>query len=224
MELRLLKVFLVFFLLLLGSCAGYHFNTNNNPLIGYDIKSVAVPMFINRTNIPGLNTYLTKEIIFALNEFMGLKITTGENENADAILIGILESDDQFNKTFKTSETLYTEGDIKKSIGNRPPFYYGSKTTYKYQARFILIKRPSKGEIELVASELGKNIKAHPKVVLDEILEVSGNFSRAISPNVSSSDGGEVNFTKNKGLLVKSLQDAAISTAKNFKQVVLNAF
>lgn len=224
MKIRLLKVFLFFFTSLVISCAGYHFNTNNNPLIGYDIKSISVPMFINRTNIPALNTYMTKEIVFVLNEFSGLKITSGENENADAVLLGILESEDQYNKTFKDSETLFTDRDIKESIGNRPPFYYGSKTTYKFQVRYVLIKRPSNSEIELLTSELGKNIKVHPKIVLDETLDVSGNFSRAISPNVNASDGGQVNFVKNKGLLIKSLQDISISAAKDFKQVVLNAF
>ena len=91
----------------LTSCAGYHFNTNNNPLIGYDIHSISVPMFINRTNISGLNSIMTKAIILSLNDFSGLKVYGGDKDIADSVLIGILESDPTVPKTSKPWNFAY---------------------------------------------------------------------------------------------------------------------
>ena len=71
---------------------------------------------------------------------------------------------------------------------------------------------------------MGKNIVQHPKVVLKEVLDVSSSFSRVVADTTSTSSGGDVNFVKNKGVLNKSLEDACVSAASNFKQVVLNAF
>lgn len=224
MKERVLKSALFLCTIFLASCAGYHFNTNNNPLIGFDIKSVSVPVFINRSTIPNLSTYMSKEIILAMTDYSGLKVYGGDRDDTDAVLIGILESKDQYLETFKPSEYQFTDSTLKSSIGNRAPFYYSTKTTYNFTLRVILIKRPTKQEIELLTSELGAHIKVHPKVVLNETLSVSGDFTRAASSNTGNTSGGSVNFTKNQGLLRKSLQDIAIDTATNFKQVVLNAF
>jgi hypothetical protein len=86
MKRRALHLLSLAIFLLLSSCAGYHFNTSNNPLIGYDIKSVAVPMFINRTNIAGLSPMMTKEIILTLNEYSGLRVYGGDFEYEDKLV------------------------------------------------------------------------------------------------------------------------------------------
>ncbi len=207
-------------------CANYHFNTNNNPLLGYDINSLAVPMFVNRTNISGISPIMTKEIVLTLNEFTGLKTYGGDYSGADAVLLGIIESDDIISQTFKTKSSLLSSDDpnIKQSVGNRAPFYYPAETSYNFRLRLILIKRPTASEISVLTSELGPAVKLHPKIVLQDVIEVNGSFSRAVSDTLTGTSGGVVNFVKNKGLLHKSLEDACIQTAKTFKQVVLNAF
>ncbi|MDD4974793.1 MAG: hypothetical protein PHY93_10610 [Bacteriovorax sp.] len=211
-------------LISLTNCSGYHFNTNNNPLIGYDIKTVAVPMFINRSVLPQLAAPMTKEIILALNNYSGLKVLSGDNENADAVLIGILESRDHYNEVITTTQTLFTEGDISKSIGNRSPFYYPVQTTYNFSLRIILIKRPTAEELALFTSDLGRGVLVHPKIVLEDTIVLTGNFARVASPTNTVTAAGEVNFVKNKGIFDKSLQDTCYQAAQTFKQVVLNAF
>jgi hypothetical protein len=208
---------------LLTGCAGYHFNTNNNPLIGYDIKTISVPMFINRSVIPQLAAPMTREITLALNDYSGLKVMSDANES-DAVLIGIIESQNYYNEAVKTTLTLATTDEIKKSIGNRPDFYYPIQTGYDFQMRLILIKRPSKEDIDLLTGELGPLIKVHPKVVLQDTINLSGKFDRVASPANSANSAGEVNFVKNKGIFEKSLQDTCYQAAQTFKQVVLNAF
>lgn len=209
---------------LLTGCSGYHFNTNNNPLIGYDIKTVAVPMFINRSVLPQLAAPMTKEITLALNDYSGLKVFSGDNENADAILIGIIESKDHYNEVVTTSQTLFTEGDVESSIGNRSPFYYPVQTTYGFSLRLILIKRPSKEELAFFTSEMGSKILVHPKIVLEDTINLTGNFSRVAGATNTAATTSEVNFVKNKGIFEKSLQDTCYQAAQTFKQVVLNAF
>ena len=211
-------------LVLLSSCSGYHFNTNNNPLIGYDIRTVAVPMFINRSVLPQLAAPMTKEIILALNDYSGLKVVSGDSENADAVLIGIIESKDHYNEVVSTTQTLFTDGDVAKSIGDRSSFYYPIQTTYNFSLRFILIKRPSKEELALFTLELGPGVLVHPKIVLEDNINLSGSFSRVVSPTNSATAPGEVNFVKNKGIFDKSLQDTCYQAGQTFKQVVLNAF
>jgi hypothetical protein len=225
MKVRFFYPSIVFLALIsLTGCSGYHFNTNNNPFIGYDIRTVSVPMFINRSVLPQLAAPMTKEITLALNNYSGLKVISGDNQNADAVLIGILESKDHYNDVVKTTQTLFTEGDISKSIGNRSPFYYPVQTTYNFALRIILIKRPSPEELALFTSDLGRMIKVHPKIVLEDTINLSGSFARVASPTNTATAPGEVNFVKNKGIFDKSLQDTCYQAAQTFKQVVLNAF
>lgn len=209
--------------MVLSGCAGYHFNTSNNPLIGYDIKTISVPMFINRSVLPQLASPMTREITLALNDYSGLKVVS-DGGDADAVLIGIIESKDHFNDVVRTSQTLFTDKDVSKSIGSRTSFYYPIQSVYDFHLRLILIKRPSKEEMELLTSELGPLVKAHPKVVLQDTINLTGSFDRVASPNITANDAGEVNFVKNKGILEKSLQDTCYQAAQTFKQVVLNAF
>lgn len=215
---------LVLALFSLTSCSGYHFNTTNNPLAGYDIKTVAVPMFINRSVLPQVAALMTKEIILTLNDYSGLKVISGDNENADAVLIGIIESMDHYNEVVKTTETKLTDGNISKSIGDRSPFTYPTKTAYTLSLRIILIKRPTPQELALFTSDLGPMIQVHPKIILEDTISLSGSFSRVIGPTNTATAEGEVNFVKNKGIFDKSLQDTCYQASQTFKQVVLNAF
>lgn len=211
--------------LILGvSCGGYHFTTNNNPLIGYDIRSIAVPMFINRSNIPELAAPMTKEITLTLNDYDGLRVFSGDNKDADAVLIGIIESNDLINDTLKTSQYQFTDKTVKSSVGDRAPFYYPIESTYTLTFRVILIKRPTKQEMEMITSDLGKFMKVNPKVVLMDQYDLTSTFSRVVAETSTPESAGETNFTKNKGVLEKNLQETSVRAAQNFKQVVLNAF
>jgi hypothetical protein len=219
------RFFYFFCFIFINGCAGYHFNNNNNPLIGYDIKSVSVPMFVNRSVLPQMSGIMTKEIVLALKDYSGLKVINGENNDSDAVLLGIIESADHYDDVVKTSATAYTNNvNIEKSIGNRTSFYYPSATTYDLRLRIILIKRPSAEEIDFLTKNNLGLARLHPKVVLQEEIPITGSFSRVVSDTLSNNSGGSVNFVKNKGILEKSLQDSCVQTAKNFKQVVLNAF
>ena len=222
MKVRFFSILLC--MLTLASCAGYHFNTNNNPLIGYDIRSVAVPMFVNRSVIPELAAPMTKEIVFALNDYSGLRVFSGDNDQADAVLIGVIESGDHYNDVVQTTQTLFSDDTIRSSIGSRSPFYYPVQTSYQFSLKVILIKRPSKEELDLLTTDLGQYMKVNPKVVLMDTINISGSFSRVVGESTTPNAPGKTNFVKNKGIFEKSLQETSMNAAKTFKQVVLNAF
>lgn len=222
MKVRFFSILLT--LLTLASCAGYHFNTNNNPLIGYDIRSIAVPMFVNRSVIPELAAPMTKEIIFALNDYSGLRVYSGDNDQADAVLVGVIETKNHYNDVVQTTQTLFSDDKIKSSVGNRSPFYYPVQTSYDYTLKIILIKRPSKEELDLLTTDFGQYMKVNPKVVLMDTINISGSFSRVVGESTTPNAEGKTNFVKNKGIFEKSIQEASMNAAKTFKQVVLNAF
>lgn len=222
MKVRFFSILL--FTLTLASCAGYHFNTTNNPLIGYDIRSVAVPMFVNRSVIPELAAPLTREITYALNDYSGIRVYSGDNDKADAVLIGVIESRDHYNDVVKTTQTLFTDNTVKSSIGDRSPFYYPVQSSYEFSLRIILIKRPSKEELELLTTDIGQYMKVNPKVVLMDTINVTGSFSRVVGETTTPNAVGKTNFVKNRGIFEKSIQETAMNAAKTFKQVVLNAF
>ncbi len=183
-------------------------------------------MFINRSVLPDLAGPMTREITLALSDYSGLKVLSGQNENADAVLIGIIDSLDHFNDVVKTNQTLFTgtEKNIKPSIGNRSDFYYPIETSYSLTLKIMLIKRPSPEELALAHSDLGALIKTNAKVVLVDTLNLTGSFSRVAGETINSSSAGKTNFVKNKGIFEKSLHETALKAAESFKQVVLNAF
>lgn len=218
------QILLVLGQLFLVSCGGYHFNTNNNPLIGYDIKSVAVPMFINRSVLPDLAAPMTKEVMLVLNDYEGLKVLSGDNKDADAVLIGIIESKDAVNDVVVNSTYQFSDNTVKSSVGARSPFYYPAETAYRIEFKVILIKRPTKEEIELLTSDLGKYVKTNPRVVLMDSFSLNSSFTRVVGENTTSDSPGKVNFVKNRGVFERSIQETAVRAAQNFKQVVLNAF
>ncbi|MBY0412595.1 MAG: hypothetical protein K2Q18_00445, partial [Bdellovibrionales bacterium] len=195
-----------------------------NPLIGYDIRSVAVPMFINRSVLPDLAAPMTREITMALNDYSGITVLSGDSDKADAVLLGIIESRDSYNEVVRTTQTFFSDDTIKESVGNRSPFYYPVQTSYAFSLRLILIKRPSKEELELLTTDLAQYMKVNPKIVLMDTIGITGTFSRVVGDTKTANASGETNFVKNKGIFEKSVQESAQNAAKTFKQVVLNAF
>lgn len=213
----------LFILILSSSCAGYHLNTNNNPLISYDIKSVSVPMFINRTVIPDLAAPITREIILTLNSYSGLDVNNS-NEKSDAILIGVLESKDYYKEVVQTSQKLFTSDTVGNSIGNRTGFYYPVQTTYSFWLNVYLIKNMTSEELDMISKGVIESLEHHPKIVLFDRIDLSNNFYRVVGETSAATSAGKTNFVKNHGIMIKSIEDTAINAANAFKQVVLNAF
>ena len=222
---RMLQTLLsILILTLFTACGGYQFVENDNPLAIHGIRSVSVPMFVNKSPLPNVGAIVSKEITLLLSGYPGLKVNSGEDLSSDAILIGIIEGEQRLSEVLNTTERKFTSGDLKTSLGNRQEFYVPIGTNVTVKVRFVMIKNPRREEVELVKSELGTIMNANPKVVMSQTLDLTANFTRVVGATTTVDSPGIVNLTKNKAIMERALEDGSKSLAQQFKDVVLNAF
>lgn len=221
-------LFILTILLSLGGCSGYRFVDKRNPLSQYDIKTLTVPMFINRTIYPAVSGVFTKEVTSVLNQYPDLRVYAGENKSADAILVGVLSSPDHRSSAYKTTSTVYIAGDLEDSIGQRRPYYLPFTTQFKMTLRLLVIKNPSWEDKELLTAIATGDIKgailAHPKVIIDQQFNLDGSYGRQVLANKDTDQGGVVNATKNEETQERSIKAMAESAGRQFSELVLNAF
>jgi len=209
------------------ACSGYGFRGVENPFRNYGINSISIPMFVNKSIIPGVSGPFTAEIFSSLSHFKGLRLYSGENSKADAILIGVLESREHRNEVYNNAvgRRYISDGTaLKQSIGARGGYYLNNQSAYVISLRIYLIKDPVWSDVALAKSDFGKYLAKGPKIILSETHAISQGFSRVLNSNLSSDDGGVVNFTNTKGVLDQSILAAAQSAASWFQGVVVSAF
>lgn len=214
-----MRVIILTMFCLLTSCAGYRYQEKNNPFAQYGIESISIPMFYNKSNHSNISSVMTKEIYLMLTKFKGLKVYSGDKQ-ADAVLVGIVDSREKLSQSRQGSNLRSVENAAGELIGeNRGDFYIPSQTNVTANLRVILIKKPSKKEIQLMRSSLGKFV-ASSRIILNESIALSGNFTREIYDNESVS----VINSQNRSAVKKSLRDMASSAAQNFKDMIIYAF
>lgn len=206
------------------ACSGYQFVENDNPLAIHGVRSVSVPMFINKSPVANVGSMVTKEITLLLSSYPGLKVHSGEDLSSDAILIGIVGGEQKLSDLVQTTERKFTSGDLKKSLGTRKEFYVPTGSSMNLTVQFMLIKNPKRQDIELAKSELKDIFVTHPRVVLNQSLNFQASFTRVVDGTETIDSPGLVNMTKNKAIMDRALKDGSKSLAQQFKDVVLNAF
>jgi len=215
---------LLFLLLLFTSCAGYHLERTTNPFEQYNIKSVAVPMFINHSSIPHISALFTKEVFALLSKYRDLKVVSGNNLKHDAILIGVITSAERRKDLFKVDSTTFSDGAVKDSLGDRNPLYLPQNIKYNIGMRLVLIKNPHKKDLELLGSSLGPYIPKNERIIFNEQISLDKTYSRKIFDNLTPDNGGVVNFTNSFGNFEKSLEDLAVEASRKIELEVFNAF
>lgn len=212
-------------LLLANACAGYNFVGPKNPFANYGIHSITVPMFVNQSALTGMAGVMTKEIRLRLQRYSGLDVRSGENEGTDAVLIGIIGSSDSRYQVLTPSSRKFTESELADSLGQRSQFYVPTTNLYKLSLRLVLIKRPSKEDLEfLTTGQFSPLISRHPKVIFSQTLDLTGSFTRYLEGNLNVDSAGVVNYTKTQGVFDSSLISLAKSAADQFETVVIHVF
>ena len=112
-----------FFLLticVLSSCSGYRFRNQRNPLIDDGIRSVSIPMFVNKSSIPNVSPLFTSAISNSLASNTNIKIYMGDHREADAVLIGIISTPKRVNEIYDNDGSVFSDSDsaFKKSVGD----------------------------------------------------------------------------------------------------------
>jgi hypothetical protein len=213
----------------LVSCSGYRLKRGENSLFYNEgIRSLAIPMFINQTMYPHVAGALTIETSKVLASVSGLTIFSGESDNADAILVGVVSSPLREAESIRTDAIKATEGTLDGSLGNRSGFFVPTSSRYKISVRYFLIKSPSSYELELlkskVAGRLEQNLMVNPKVVFNQTFNYEGSFNREIATNDGPDSGGVVNYTKTKKFFEQSLNSIAKGAARDLRELILNVF
>lgn len=215
---------LLFILPLFIGCSGYHFRDQKNPLDYLEIKSLAIPMFINRSVLPSVNGPFTTEFSLLFSEYSGLKVSPGDGKDTDAVLLGIISSPVTRKETVTIISEKFTSGVLQPSMGERKPLYLPFNKQLHLKVRLILIKRPSKEMLEILTSENGELIKSHPKIIFDRMMDVTISYTGSLDINENVDDGGVLNFTKNHSFLSANVKKMAKIAASKFKEEIINAF
>lgn len=216
-------ILLVFSSTLLG-CAGYQVKKNHNPLALYQINSVSVPLFINKSVFANVSESYTRKIINLLDSYKGLRVYIGEYAKADAILIGTIKSNNKKSHAITTTLKKLTEGELQESIGKRLKFYVPSTGTFKLRVNLILIKNPKDSDIKLAKSSLSSLTKNSPKVIFNKDIDISGDFNYIVNETKNINSEGFYNFTRSNYALNKAIKNSAQKLSEIFKGALLDVF
>ena len=216
---RLMVLCSLFFL---GSCTGYQFRQVQNPFYHFGIRSLSVPMFVNKSAIPNISNPFTREIFLLLSHYSGLEVYSGLKKDKDAVLIGIISSGPKVSDVFSQSGRTFLS---KETLPGRSPFYVTSNTNYKLNLRIVIIKKPDPNLINLIKGPWGEQVIQNSRIVLDENFPLTSSFVRSVSVGEEgSADSRVANFTKSKSWFQITVQELAESTSERFRKEVLNAF
>ncbi len=212
---------------------------SQNPLQIHGIKTIAIPMFINLSIIPQVAGPFTRELVKIFNQYSGLKVYSGESDNVDAVCIGIISSKEHRSQVYKPGGQIFISKELEDSIGVRRPFNLPVSNNFDLDVRIIIVKNPRPSDISTIQSsamiidkldklnftpEFIQAINANPKILVEYSFNLKGSFTRQLLDTLSLDSGGAVNFTKSKDSSERAVVELAKSTARNFQELVLNAY
>lgn len=213
---------------LLLACTGYKLRSKKNPFNQFGINSISIPMFYNFTNIPNASAIFTKKVFNSMLSYRELSIHSG-SESTDAVLVGIIESRDKRNKTItpesqKEVSNIYDEQDLFE--GKREDFLLPTSNRIKLNLRIIIIKHPSKEELEFLKKSIAKEAMSS-KIIFNETIALTDSY------NLRELKGSSVNETRrnlqvlgtqNRGVQQSSIENMAKKAASSFEDMILYAF
>lgn len=212
-------IFNILVIILLPGCSGYSFRKQKNPFEHYGIKSVAIPNFYNRSQLPRASSVFTSTFIDMFSRFKNLSVYTGENENADAYLIGIINSPNERHKTYSQEGVQLASSVAKANIGLREDFLVPSSTKVNATVDFYLIRNSNYEQIKYLINRAEKPFE-NIEVVLARKIPINFTFQRVLLNGESQA----VNQTQSMGSYDQSLKSSAQDIADSFRYEVLLTF
>lgn len=206
---------------LLFSCSGYRFTQQENPLAQYGIQSLSVPMFYNYSNLPDVSADFTREMYTLLMGFPGLKLRSGYHPDSDAVFIGILKSPEKLAETVRRGESRVADEIVPNAVGTeRRELSIPSVSTMNLALHVIVIKKPTEEELALLRSGIGDKVKLTSRVIFNEMIPLSSQFTREYLDDA----GVQVVGTQNAGVQRKTLQSMGRQAAISVRDMILYAF
>lgn len=204
---------------LFSSCAHYRLKDKNNPFAQYQISKLYIPMFYNQSNFPGVNGILTQKIYQTLAQYNHLKIVSKASE-ADAALVGIVESPQSMREAISTNSTKSAKNTYSEVLKDTDKDYIiPSVNEVNLSLRIVLIKHPSKEEIDFFQNPKTKNIMSS-KIIFNQSISLSEEY------NIKELQGEatKVLGSQNRGVQREAISDLTDVAAEKFKEVILYAF
>jgi hypothetical protein len=156
-----------------------------------------------------------------LSTYPELSISMTPSDKVDAVLVGIVSSDNRYTESIRTTATNFQNG---TTIGKRAGLYVPTASQFQIQVRIILIKNPSFADMELLKSDLGVYMERHPDVVFARSFGYTGAFNRAAQATDSPDSGGIVNYTNTRRFFDQNLETLAQNHARELEELVINVF
>ena len=207
------------FLLIFTSCSGYRIKKKENPFTQYNIEKIYIPMFYNQSNFVGVEALFTQKIYRTLLQYNKLEIVQSRTE-ADAVLIGILESRKKSIETNYSVSTKNVSNVYEDTLGQREKdFIVPTVNQQSIGLRIVIMKHPSNEEIEIVQSSLGDKVMSS-KIIFNQKLNYNVNYTL----KELQGDSIKVLGTQNRGVQLEAMNALANSAAEGFKEMVLYAF
>lgn len=216
MNFQFVLVIFIFFV----SCAGYRFQDKSNPFAQYSISSLSIPMFYNQSSLGNVSGRFTKEIFNTLTPFNDLILHTGD-KNSDAVLIGIIESDEKRRDLLTTQTSTSAQSGFGRDVigDKRDDFLIPSSNAIKMYLRIIVIKHPTPEEIKFLQTEYGDKVLSS-KIVFNERI----SLSTAYGLKQYQGEAISVLGTQNEGLYLQAIDILANQAAESFRDMILYAF
>jgi hypothetical protein len=182
-------------------------------------------MFFNYSNQPEVSNDFTRDVYKTLSSFKGLKIKSGYNPNADAVLIGIIKSPDKINLTQSPNNLRAAQQVAGNAIGTkRANFYIPGVTEISMYLQVIVIKKPTEEELILLKSGIGDKVRLSSRIIFNETLALKTQYTREVFDNSSGSDAVSITGTQNAGIQRKTLRSLSEQAAISVRDLILYAF
>ena len=208
-------------LYLVTGCSGYRFTQQENPLSQYGIQSLSIPMFYNYSNLSGVSGEFTRETYRLLTSYSGLKLISGYSEDSDAVLIGIIKTQERLKDSLRPGSMRVAKGQAPVSVGSdRQNFYIPGSTSINVVLQVIVIKKPTEEEIALLKSGIGDQIEQTSRVIFNVALPLTSQFTR----EVLDGEGTDVIATQNSGIQRRTVRTLAEQAALSIRDMILYAF
>jgi hypothetical protein len=214
----------LFCVFILTSCGGYHFVSQENPFSHYGIRTLAIPMAHNLTLHTHISPVITQRITQSLKKYRSLAITTDAEaaKETDAVLIMVVDS--PLNRTDAIrpmrDDVVATSGGAKKRQMALPLY-----NSYDVTVRFVLLKAPTKAEMELLASDLGASALADgKKIIFNKNVNSTATYRTSLGSGEGVNAPGDTNHTNMQANYRKSYETIADSVVTQFEQTIVRAF
>lgn len=217
----MIQCFILVFILLLSSCAGYQPLDYSNPLSRYNIKSISLAPVEMQGNLPYITQNMEQKMRDLLGEYKDLEIK-GYGQKVDATIYTIIQTPQKYIDTLENGSYVIVTPEELPNTNQRPSFYVPASNLIQAKVYYYIVKDSNLGVQKIMSNKDLRDfiVQDQDKIVLFQKFTLSTSFSREVFTGEESA----INSTINRGNLEKALDELADQGVHKFKYTVLHEF